>query len=153
MAPKGEAPPVPSTSPPKSSPNTNGKKSTRFQPGNPGGPGRPKGSLGVTQLLDDAIQAAQQRRNQLQEPCSCATHLMSLVATPEQLWAKSCRTLDEHFARRAFLNDKVLIAFQHKRIPDLQHQTGDGHPVAVHIHYGHEQARVQIAQPLGTNGH
>jgi len=124
------------------------KQAHRWKKGQSGNPaGRVKGSRSNAGILNEAIQAAQKRRAELKEPCLCATAML-LLGTPKDLWAKSCRTVDEHFARRAFLNDAVLTAFQKKRIPDLQQQTGNVQPVAVHIHYGHEQARVQVVQPL-----
>lgn len=111
--------------------------------------GRPPGSLQLSGLLAQAIKAACARRNALKEPCACATG-----ESREERWTRSCRTIDEHFARRAFLNDKVLIAFQNKRIPDLQHQTGTGQPVSVHVHYPHlAEPTVLVRQPLETNGH
>lgn len=122
-----------------------------FQKGVSGNPaGRRKGSKSIAGLLDAAIKAAQAKRATLKEPCACvASELVVLNASEEfreKLYAKSCQTLDAHFARRAWLNDTILVAFQKKRIPDLSHQTG-APPTAITIAYGHER-RVTVAQPL-----
>jgi len=122
-------------------------KPWQFQPGNPGG--RP-GRRNVQGLLDESIRAAQMLRNRLKEPCLCVRELWK-AAKPERreaIFKRSCKTLDQHFARRAFLDDTILAAFQKKRIPDLQHQTGEAPPVAVNIVYGHQVPRVQVVEPL-----
>jgi hypothetical protein len=36
-------------------PSNNGEKTTRFQPGNPGGPGRPAGSRNTASLMLDQL--------------------------------------------------------------------------------------------------
>ena len=99
----------------------------RFTTGNAG---RPKGTRNIQGLLDEAIQQAQSLRAELQEPCSCVMEQW-LLATPETrqvIYARSCKTLDQHFARRAFLNDTVLAAFQKKRIADLTPSKDDAVP-------------------------
>ena len=101
----------------------------RFQPGNPGGKLR-EGKRNIQGLLDEAIKSAQTLRNKLKEPCLCVRG-MWMLASPERkpaIYKRSCRTIDQHFARRAFLDDTILSAFQKKRIPDLQHQTGETGP-------------------------
>src|SRR3990167_3519606 len=110
-----------------------------------GGPGRLPGTRNVQGLLEDAIKKAAKTRARLQEPCEC---VKGQLGTPAQLWAHSCKELDEHFARMAMIDSSILTAMMKKRVPDLQQQTGNVQPVAVHIHYGHEQARVQVVQPL-----
>ena len=109
----------------------------------------------------------------MHEPCSCVLPDTSLwLVAParlstdtdesyqarldvykEELWKRSCKTADQHFARRLFASDTVLIAFQKKRIPDLQHQTGDTKPIAINVIYGHQAPRLQVAQPIEANGH
>lgn len=119
-----------------------------------------KGSRNIQGLLDDALHAAQKLRADLHEPCSCVlpetslwlvapsryptdtdeTYQARLADYKDQLWERSCKTADQHFARRLFASDTVLIAFQKKRIPDLQHQTGTPPPSIVNIVYGHAAA-------------
>lgn len=142
----------------------NGAKS-RFKPGNPG---RPKGAKDIRGLLDDALKAAGKLRAQLHEPCSCVlpetslwlvapTRLLTdtdeiyqdkLDSYKDVLWEKSCKTADQHFARRLYASDTVLIAFQKKRIPDLQHQIGNQAPTQVNISYGYQGKKVQIIESL-----
>jgi hypothetical protein len=108
----------------------------RFRAGNPG---RPKGTRNIQGVLNDAIKQAIRLRVKLHEPCACVLSLWQQVATPEEgreIAARSCTTLDQHFARRAFVDDTVLNALQKKRIPDLQHQTGDAKPSVVNVVYG-----------------
>lgn len=143
-------------------------KTGRFQPGNPGGKLK-QGSRNIQGLLEEALKAAQKLRAQLHEPCSCVlpetslwlvapsrhpketdgAYQVRLQVYKDTLWERSCKTADQHFARRLFASDTVLIAFQKKRIPDLQHQTGHSVPTQITIMLGHR--KIQIAQPERAN--
>ena len=116
---------------------------TRFQPGNPG---RKPGTRDVRSLLDEALKRAAKTRTRLQEPCACVSFLITDRA---EAWALSCQDIDEHFARQAYRKHEVLVAFQKKRIPDLQHQTGAAAPTQINIVLGHR--KVLIAQPEPAN--
>ena len=95
------------------------KQDTRFKPGKSGNPtGRPKGIRNAEGLLDEALKAVQQKRSILKEPCLCTIKYSAICKEP-------CVTIDEHFVRQAFLDSSILTAFQKKRIPDLQHSTGE----------------------------
>ena len=94
-------------------------KDTRFKPGKPGGPGRPKGSRDFV------------------------TELLAAMRKVEKAKAKP---IFEHAWELAYDDPKLLAALLKKIVPDLQHNTGDSLPVSVHIHYGHQ--RVTVAQPL-----
>ena len=61
------------------------------------------------------------------------------------------KPLLEHASEQAYDTPQLLAALLKKVIPDLQQQTGNAQPVAVHIHYGHEQARVQVVQSLAAD--
>lgn len=118
---------------------------TRFKPGQSGNPaGRPLGFKTPQTLLNEAIAAAIKLRAKLKEPCSC------VVALPgddlDTLWDRSCKTIDEHYARQAFHDSAILNSFQKKRLPDLQHQTGDSKPSVVMIRMGGDP-------PANGNGH
>lgn len=103
------------------------KKDTRFKPGKPGGPGRPKGSRDfVTELL----------------------HAMRKVEKQP-----GRKPILEHAWEQAYENPKLLAALLKKIIPDLQHQTGNTPPTSVNVIYGHQAARVQVVQPVEANGH
>ena len=99
---------------------------------------RPKGSRGLNTLLEEAIRRSQRRRIALHEPCLCVKE------NPE---LPMCKTLDEHFTRRAFLDDSILIAVQRKRIPDLTHQTGQLPPTLVNVLYG-ATPRPPVVDPI-----
>ena len=120
----------------------------------PGSSGRRPGIKNVGVVLNEAIKQAQKLRAELKEPCLCVMSqwLLAAPASRDAIYARSCRTLDQHYARRAFLDDTVLNAFQKKRIPDLIHQTGQLPPTQVNIVYGHTQPRVQVVEALHTNG-
>mgnify|MGYP001605062749 CR=1 FL=1 len=115
-----------------------------FRPGNPG---RPKGYPNGQNLVKRAIEAAEKKRASLKEPCACVTAFIKLtVASQDDLWERSCKTLDEHFARRAFLDDDVLVALERKRIPDVKaDDDGGGRPLVVQvISYGSQPAQVSV---------
>lgn len=74
-------------------------------------------------IIDKALRVAMRTRQQLYEPCSCVALHVPQNRTPETAryqWDRSCKSIDEHFARRAFMDDGVMIAFQKKRLPDLK---------------------------------
>ena len=114
-------------------------KSWQFQKGNPGGKLR-EGKRNRASLLDEAIKKVEARRAKLTEPCTCTLKYRQEVP---------CKTLDEHFARLAFFDPIIISAVQKKRIPDLQHQTGDAAPTQINILLGHR--KVLIAQPEPVN--
>lgn len=114
----------------------------RFLPGHaPKSPGRGTGTRNVEGLLNDALKQAGRLRATLQEPCVCGRedwiHANDAL-TKAAIYARSCKTIDQHYARRAFLDDTVLNAFQKKRIPDLIRQTGETPPTQVNVIYGHQ---------------
>ena len=87
----------------------------QFQVGGPGGKLR-LGKPNRASLLDEAIRKVEQGRAKLTEPCTCTLKHGQIIP---------CKTLDEHFARLSFFDPIILASVQKKRIPDLQHQTGD----------------------------
>lgn len=124
----------------------------RFLPGqSPYSAGRPSGTRNVLGLLNDALKAVEQHRAKLDEPCSCVLDALAAASPKDQpaILKRACKTLDQHFANRAMMSDTVLIAFQKKRIPDLQHQTGDTPPTQINILLGHR--KLQIVQPELAN--
>lgn len=116
------------------------KTGHRYKPGHPGGPGRPKGSLSASTLLQQALDAVEKD----QKTCKCQDQGLPV-----------CKTIREHFAKRAFHDDKVLVAFMKKIEPDLIQDTGSRPPTQINIIYGHlkeaDQPKVQIFEP--TNRH
>ena len=105
-----------------------------------GSPGRLKGSRNTAALLEDALRKVEKARTP-GSACLCV-----------RAGFLPCKTIDQHFATQAFLDNTVLIAFQRKRIPDLIHQTAATPPTQVNIVYGHTQPRVQVVEALHTNG-
>ena len=90
-------------------------------------PGRPRYSRNWDSILDEALGKAGDTRQRLLEPCQCVGSIllvppagMDETVYQRWLWDRSCRTIDEHYARMAFKDKDILRAFQNKRIPDLQ---------------------------------
>ena len=114
--------------------------STRFKTGNPG---RPFGTKNRSVMLENALKLVEKGRAKLDLPCTCSLKYKQADGLP----MPACKTIDQHFAQLAMLDPQVLIAFQKKRIPDLQHQTGDASPTTINILLGHRKALIVQPEP------
>ena len=107
--------------------NPNWKKGVSANPA-----GKPKGARTEATILRDTLHRLEKNIEEAKAfLCAC-----------------QCTTIREHFTKRAFQDDKVLVAYMKKIEPDLTQETGQKAPSVINIVYGHLQPKAETT----TNG-